>query len=309
METEEDAEVHHHSVNESLAVENEGISNTAGSPTKVKVSASASNTSSSLFRSNKEQSKPVDLTSSTGARPDSSGNGSNANLRQKTTAAPKTSAACKIVGNSQSKKRADCDVTTSTKSKSSTANPSHQIRRPSSSKEITKSNQSTSIGIHKSKETRCKIAATSTKRRATSDDDAQLPKKSKSSESEVRCQTVHLPSPTTASADHGGTEASPGMLNSVQTHADVSPECSREAPHSTSQGPVGPEQKNPANQPSCDSVGKPAKKAAVGERCWEEILVIPEVNLFGFYLRSLFFLSRSEPADRRVLSVKAAGLL
>lgn len=259
MATEEDAEVHHPSVNESLAVENESISNTAGSPTRVKVSALASNTGSSLFPSNKEQLKQVDLTSSTGARPDSSGHGSNANLMQKTTAAPKTSAACKIVGNSQSKKRADCDVTTSTKPKSSTANPSNQIRRPSSSKETTKSNQSTSIAIHKSKETRCKLAATSTKRRATSDDDAQLSKKSKSSEAEVKCQTVHIPSPTTAS------EASPGMLNSVQTHADVSPECSREAPHSTSQGSVRPEQKNPANQPSCDSVSKPTKKAVVGE--------------------------------------------
>lgn len=264
METEEDAEVHHHSVNESLAVENERISNTAGSPTKVKVSASASNTGSSLFRSNKEQLKPVDLTNSTGAHPDSSGNGSDANLMQKTTAAPKTSAACKIVGNSQSKKRADCDVTTSTKSKSSIANPSNQIRRPSSSKETTKSNQSTSIAIHKSKETRCKLVATSTKRRATSDD-TQLSKKSKSSESEVKCQTVRIPSPTTASAEHEGTEASPGMLNSVQTHTDVSAECSPEAPHSTSQGSVGPEQKNPANQPSRDSVSKPTKKAAVGE--------------------------------------------
>lgn len=208
MATEEDAEVRHPSVNQSLAVENESISNTAGSPTKVKVSASASNTGSSLFRSNKEPLKPVDLTSSAGARPDSSGNGPNANLMQKTTAVTKTSA---------------------------------------------------------HKETRCKLAATSTKRRAASDDDAQLSKKSKSSEAEVKCQTVHMPSPTTASVEHGGTEASPGMLNSLQTHADVSPECSREAPHSTSQGSVRQEQKNPANQPSCDSVSKPTKKAVVGE--------------------------------------------
>lgn len=265
MESEEDAEMHHHSVNKSFAVENESISNIAGSPTKVKVSASASNTGSSLFRSNKEQLKLVDLTSSTGARPDSSGNGSNANVMQKTTAAPKTSAAFKIMGNSQSKKSADCDVTTSTKSKSSIAIPSHQIRRLSSSKETTKSNQSTSIAIHKFKETRYKLAATSTKRRATSDDDTQLSKKSKSSEAEVKCQTVHIPSFTTASVEHGGTEASPGMLNSVQTHTDVSPEYSSEAPHLTSQGSVGPEQKNPANQPSCDSISKPTKKAVVGE--------------------------------------------
>lgn len=265
MATEEDAELHHSSVNEPLAVENESISNTAGSPTKVKVSASASSTGSSLFRSNKEPLKPMDSTSSAGARPDSSGNGSNANLMQKTTAVTKTSAACKTVGNSQSQKRADCDVTTSTKSKSSTTNPSNQIRRPSSSKEATKSNQGASIAFHQSKETRCKLAATSTKRRATSDDDAQLSKKSKSSEAEVKCQTVHIPSPTTASVEHGGTEASPGMLNSVQTHADVGPECSREAPHSTSQGSVRQEHKNPANQPSCDSVSKPIKKAVVGE--------------------------------------------
>lgn len=259
METEKDTGVRHHSVNESLAVEDESTSNTAGFPTKVKVSASA------LFGSNKEQLRRVDLTSSTRVHPDSSGNSSNANLIQKTTAAHKASAACKILGNSQSEENADCDVTTSTKSKSSIANPGYRFRRPGSSKETAKSSQSTSIAIHKLKETQCKLAAPSTKRPATSSDYTKHSKKSKSSESEVKCHTEHIPPATAASVEYGGIEACPGMLNSVQTHTDINPKCSPEAPHSTSQGSIRSERKNPANQPSCDSVSKPTKRAAVGE--------------------------------------------
>lgn len=275
MEIEEDTEVQR-SVNESVAVENESTSNTADFPTKIKVPASSSNTHLSLFRSNKGQLKPVDLTNSTGVHHNSRGNSSNANLIQSPTAAHKASAACKMVGTSHSEKNANCDVTTSTKPKSAIANPSCRFRRPSSSKETAKSKAhnshhcssswSTSMAIHKSKETQSKLAATTTKRPATSSDSSRHSKMSKSSESEVKSHTWRLPSTAMASVEYGDTEASLEPLkNSVQTNTDVNPECTSEAPHSTSQVSIRSEQ-NSANQPSCDSVSKPTKRAPdVGE--------------------------------------------
>lgn len=279
MEIEEGTEVQRSPLNESVAVENEGTSNTADSPTKIIVPASASNTHLSLFRSNEGQLKPVDLTNSTRVHHHSRGNSSNANLIQKPTAAHKASAACKVVGTSHSEKNANCGVTTSTKSaKSGLANPSCRFRRPSSSKETAKSkahnsrhrtsssSRSTSIAIHKSKETRCKLVATTTKRPATSSDSSQHSKMSKSSESEVKSHTWRIASTAMASVKDGGTEASPKQKNSVQTNTDVNPECTPEAPHSTSQVSIRSEQKNPANQPSCDSVNKHTKRATdVGE--------------------------------------------
>lgn len=248
MEMEEDTEVQRSSVNESVAVENESTSNTANFPTIINVPASASNTHLSLFQSSKVQLKPVDLTNSTRVPNDSRGNGSNAKPMQKTTAAHKhkhTSAACKMVGTSHSEKSVNCDVTTSTKSaKSALANPSCRFGWPSSSKETAKSkthnwshqtsrsSRSTSIAFHKSKETLCELAATTTKRPATSSDSSRHSKMNKSSEYD----------------------------------SDVNPDCTPEAPHSTSQVFIRSEQKNPANQPSCDSVSKPTKRAPyVGE--------------------------------------------
>lgn len=278
---EEDTEVQHFSVNESVAVENESTSNTADFPTIINVPASASNTHWSLFQSTKVQLKPVDLINSTRVHNDSRGNGSNAKLMQKTTAAHKhTLAACKMVGTSHSEKSVSCDVTTSTKSvKSALANPSCRFGWPSSSKETAKpkthnwshqtssSSRSTSIAFHKSKETLCELAARTTKCPATSSDSSRPSKMSKSSEYEVKSHAWRIPFTVMASVEYGDTDASPEPLKySVQTNSDVNPDCTPVALHSTSQVFIRSEQKNPANQPSCDAVSKPTKRAPyIGE--------------------------------------------
>lgn len=275
---EEDTEVQHSSVNESVAVESESTSNTAKFPTKIKVPAS--NTHLSLFRSTKVQLKPADLANSTRVHQDSRGNGSNTKLIKKATAAHKhkhkhTSAACKLVETSHSEKNVNCDVSTSTKSaKSALANASCRFGRPSSTEETDKSktcnwshktsssSRSTSIASHKSREILCELAATTTKRPATSSDSSPHSKMSKSSEHEVKSRAWHIPSTAVASVECGDNVASPKPLkNSVQANPEVNPDCTPEAPHSTSQVLIRSKQKYPANQPSCDSVSKPAKKA------------------------------------------------
>lgn len=278
MEIEEDTKVQHSSVEELVAVENEITSSTVDFSTKIKVPALASNTHLSLFQSNKGQLKPVDSTNSTRAHHNSRGNSLNANLVQKSTAALKASAACTTVRTSHREKTPKSDVTTFTKS--AMANSSCQFRRPSSSKETAKSKArisdhrtsssswSTSVAIHKSKEICGKLAATTTKRSATSSDSSRHSKMRKSSEPKVKSHAVCIPFPAIASVEYGGTEVSSKLLkDSVQTNTDVNPETSTlEAPHSTFQVSVRSEQKNPATQPSCDSVSKPTKRACdVGE--------------------------------------------
>lgn len=265
---EEDTEVQRFSVNESVAVENESTSNTADFPTIINVPASASNTHWSLFQSTKVQLKPVDLINSTRVHNDSRGNGSHAKLMQKTTAAHKhTLAACKMVGTSHSEKSESCDVTTSTKSaKSALANPSCRFGWPSSFKETAK--PKTHNWSHQtSSSSRSTSIARTTKRPATSSDSSRPSKMSKSSEYEVKSHAWRIPFTVMASVEYGDTDASPEPLkNSVQTNSDVNPDCTPEAPHSISQVFIRSEQKNPANQPSCDSVSKPTKRAPyIGE--------------------------------------------
>lgn len=273
MEIEKDAEPQGSSVNESAVVESESTSDTPDIPTKIKAPASTSNVHLSFFQSDKELLTPVDLTHSTRLKHDARGNGSNANVIPNPTAAHRASVTFEMERRSLSEKNASYDVTASTKS--AIAGTSCRFRRPSSSNKTAKahsscrssSSSSTSIAIQKSKETWCKLAATTTKRPATSSDSSRCSKMSKSSESEVKSQTWRKPPTATASVEHGGTEASPEPLkNSVQTNTDVSPECTPEAPHSTSQVSIKSVWKNPTCQPSCDSVSKPTKRApGVGE--------------------------------------------
>lgn len=242
MEIEEDTEVQHSSV----AEENENTSSSADFPTKIKVPASSCDTHLSLFRSNKGQLKPIDLANSSRVHHDSRGNSSNANLIQTPTAAPK--AACQMAGTCHRENNANCDAAASTKS--AVAKPSVRFRSPSPSKQAAKSKELS------------KLAATTTKRPATSSDSSRHCKMSKSSESEGVSHTWRL-----ASLEYGRTEASTGLSkNSVQTNTDVSPECTPEAPHSTSQLSVRSKQKHPAYQPSCDSASKRTKRAPnIGE--------------------------------------------
>lgn len=184
------------------------------------------------------------------------GNGLNANPMQKPAVAPfNASATTKMVVTSQSAKTAKCDVTTSVTSArdgSSCEAAAHKSNRQTSS-----SSCSTPIANHK---TLCKSAATTTKRSATSIDSSVPSKLSKNSDPEVKFHPVRIPPNTVPPGKDGATEAPPNSLKkSVQTNTDCHPQCTTEAPHSTSQACTISE-KSPANQPPCDSVSKPTKR-------------------------------------------------
>lgn len=173
----------------------------------------------------------------------------------------------KMVGTSQSAKNANCDVATC--KKSVPAVPSGQGRRPSSSKEAASCNPP--IAKHKSTETGFRLAAPTTKRPATSSDPCRPSKMIKNCDSEVKSHTLNAPPTALPPGKCGVTEATPNMQKkSVQTNTDQKLQWTPEAPHSTSQVAVKPEEKNLGHQPSCDSASKPAKRSpVVGEWCWE----------------------------------------
>lgn len=253
MEIEEDTEVQRSSVNKSLTVKNESTSSTVDILTKStqayelshKLPTSAGNPLMPVFRGEALHLKPLELANADRVHHNLTGNGSNADQMQEPTAAPFNASA-------------NCDVTPS--GTSAVAGPSCQDTRYGSSKETARSpahksgyqiSSSTSpIAHRKSTESQCKSAATITKRRATSSDSSLPPKMSKNSD--IRSHAVRVPPTTVPPGKHRVTEASPNVLKK--------PQCTHEAPHSTSQASAGSDGKNPANQPACDSVSKPTKR-------------------------------------------------
>lgn len=184
------------------------------------------------------------------------GNSLNANPMQKPAVAPfDASAITKMVGTSQSAKTANCDMTTSVTSAG--VGSSCQVVAQKSNQQTSSSSCSTPIANHK---TLCKSGATTTKRSATSSDSSVPSKLSKKSDPVAKFHPVRIPPNMVPPGKDGVTEAPPNTLKkSVQTSTDCHPQCTAEAPHSTSQASTIFEQ-SPANQPPCDSVSKPTKR-------------------------------------------------
>ncbi|XP_056877562.1 uncharacterized protein LOC130518737 isoform X2 [Takifugu flavidus] len=254
MVTEDGTEAQRASVNKSPTVKNESTSRAADFVNKSsqeykisqKLPTSAGNTLMPVVGRKELHLKPLESADAVRVRRNSTGNGSNANQMQEPTAKPFNASA-------------HCDVTTSVES--AVAGPSCRDTGSSSSKETAKSpacksghqasSSNRSSPIVESTESLRKSAATITKRRATSSD-CSLPSKM-SKNSDVRSHAVHVPPTTVPPVEHGVTEASSNTLKK--------PQCTHEAPHSTSQTSTGADEKSPA----CDSVSKPTKKPpAVG---------------------------------------------
>lgn len=249
METEDGTEAQRASVNKSPTVKNESASRAADFVNKSsqeykisqKLPTSTGNPLMLVFGSKDLHLKPLESADAARVRHNSTGNGSNANQMQEPTAAPFNSLA-------------NCDVTTSVES--AVARPSCRDTGSSSSKDTARSpapksghqtsSSKRSAPIAESTESQRKSAATMTKRHATSSNSSLPSKMSKNSD--VRSHTVRVPPTTVPPVVHGVTEASSNTLEK--------PQCTHEAPHSTSQTSTGADEKSPA----CDSVSKPNKR-------------------------------------------------
>lgn len=249
METEDSTEVQRASVNKSPTVKNESTSRAADLVTKSsqeykisqKLPTSAGNTLMPVIGSKELHLKPFESADAARVRHSSTGNGSNANQMQEPTAAPfNASANCDVTTSVESAvARPGCRDTGSSSSKETARSPAHK-----SGKQTSSSNRSSPIV--ESTESQRKSAATVTKRHATSSD-CSLPSKMRK-KSDVRSHTVSVPPTTVPPVEHGVTEASSNTLKK--------PQCTHEAPHSTSQTSTGADEKSPA----CDSVSKPTKR-------------------------------------------------
>lgn len=246
------------SVNKSLTAKNEITSSTTNFLTK---SSQKCKMTQKVFQVKELHLKPLEPANAATLHCNLTENGLNANPMQKPAVAPfNASATTKIVGTSKSAKTANCDVTTSITP--ARAGSSCQVVAHKSNQQTSSSSCSTPIANHK---TRSKSAATTTKRSATSSYSSVPSKLSKNSDPEVKFHTARMPPSTVTPGKDGVTEAPPNILKkSVQTNTDYHPQCTTEAPHSTSQASTISE-KSPANQPPCDSVSKPTKTPEVGK--------------------------------------------